>query len=104
MVRIEQIVMTDDIDGSTDDVITCAFGLGDSQFEIDLKVAHREELESALAKFVDAARPVHTGRTVRPAKQARRAPVVDRGRTQQIREWARANGYEVSERGRIAGN
>jgi hypothetical protein len=36
-------------------------------------------------------------------KQVKRA-AVDRDRTHQIREWARTNGYEVSERGRIAKN
>jgi hypothetical protein len=95
--------MVDDIDGSTEDVVTCAFGLGDSHFEIDLNVAHREELESVLAKFVEAARPVHSGKASRPVKQVKRA-AVDRDRTHQIREWARTNGYEVSERGRIAKN
>lgn len=96
--------LVDDIDGSTDGVVTCAFGLGESHYEIDLNEAHREELESFLEKFVAAARPTHSGRGVRTAKQPRRAPAVDRDRTQQIREWARVNGYEVSERGRIARN
>lgn len=95
--------MVDDIDGSTDDVVTCAFGLGDSQFEIDLNAAHREELESALGKFVDAARQVRGGQ---PARQARKVKTerVDREQTHAIRQWAKDNGYEVSERGRIAKN
>ena len=94
--------MVDDIDGSTEDVVTCAFGLGDSHFEIDLNAAHREELETVLAKFVDAARPVNPGKASRPSKPVRRG--VDRDRTHQIREWARINGYTVSDRGRIARN
>lgn len=92
----------DDIDGSTDDVVSCAFGLGDSHFEIDLNGAHREELEAALAKFVEAARPVNPGKVSRPAKQVKPVVGVDRDHTHKVREWARTNGFEVSERGRIA--
>lgn len=92
--------MVDDIDGSTEDVVTCAFGLGDSHFEIDLSAAHREELENALDKFIAASRPVGGAKRTshrRPAKQAR----TDRNQTPVIRQWAKDNGFEVSERGRI---
>ncbi|ACV79016.1 histone-like nucleoid-structuring protein Lsr2 [Nakamurella multipartita] len=94
--------MVDDIDGSTDDVITCAFGLGNSQFEIDLNAAHREELESVLAKFIDAAREVGGGRTLRSRQTTKRVERSDREQTQAIRQWAKDNGFEVSERGRIS--
>ena len=57
--------LVDDIDGSSDDVVTCAFGLGDAHFEIDLNAAHREELESVLAKFVAAGRQMGTARRMR---------------------------------------
>ena len=93
--------MVDDIDGSTDDVVTCAFGLGDSHFEVDLNTAHREELESVLAKFVAAGRQVRGGKPARhrgPAEPGR----VDREQTHAIRLWAKENGYDVSERGRIS--
>lgn len=93
--------LVDDIDGTTDDVVTCAFGLGDSLFEIDLNTAHREELESVLAKFVAAARQV---RAERPARQPRqvKSERTDRDHTHAIRQWAKENGYQVSERGRIS--
>jgi hypothetical protein len=99
--------LTDDIDGSTDDVVTCAFGLGDSHFEIDLNVTHREELESVLAKFVESARPVSSRRSSRHAGPSRQTPkpktgTVDREQTHAIRQWAKGNGYQVSERGRIS--
>ena len=93
--------LVDDIDGSTDDVLTCAFGLGDSQFEIDLNAAHREELESALAKFVSAARQVRGDKPARPRRTAK-SERTDREQTHAIRQWAKENGYEVSERGRIS--
>ena len=90
--------LVDDIDGSTDDVLTCAFGLGDASFEIDLNAAHREELESVLAKFVTVARPVHGSQ---PPRRREAAPA-DRDRSHAIRVWAKENGHEVSERGRIS--
>ena len=93
--------LVDDIDGSTDDVLTCAFGLGDASFEIDLSAAHREELESVLAKFVASARPVRGIGPVRTRK-AETAGRVDRDHSHAIRLWAKDNGFEVSERGRIS--
>ncbi len=96
--------LVDDIDGSTDDVVTCAFGLGDSQFEIDLNGNHREELESVLAKFVDAARPVGGARPQRSRQTIKRVERPDREQTHAIRQWAKDNGYDVSERGRISKN
>jgi hypothetical protein len=95
--------LVDDIDGSTDDVVTCAFGLGDSHFEIDLNPAHREELESILAKFVDAAREVSSRGDTR--QRARRRKPASGGEvkrdTQAIRQWASGNNIEVSGRGRL---
>lgn len=93
--------MVDDIDGSTDDVVTCAFGLGDSHFEIDLNTAHREELESVLDRFISAARPVHESKPARTRRPTAN-PRTDRDLTHTIRQWAKDNGHEVSERGRIS--
>lgn len=93
--------LIDDIDGSTDDVLTCAFGLGDASFEIDLNAAHREELESVLAKFVAAARQVRGEKSARQPRQAK-TERTDREQTHAIRQWARENGFDVSERGRIS--
>ena len=49
--------------------MTCAFGLGDTQFEIDLNEAPLEELENALAKFIQFARPVSGGLSARKRRQ-----------------------------------
>lgn len=93
--------LIDDIDGSTDDVLTCAFGLGDASFEIDLNAAHREELESVLAKFVAVARPVSGPRSAR-SRKPEPGGRADRDHSHAVRVWAKENGYEVSERGRIS--
>ena len=100
MATITSTTLVDDIDGSTDDVVTCAFGLGDAQFEIDLSREHREELENALNKFVESAREVGAAKPARRRRTAR--PATDRDQTQAIRQWAKDNGLDVSERGRIS--
>lgn len=52
--------------------VTCAFGLGEGQREIDLSAEHREELEDFLAQFIDRARVVRTVRAVRRRRVTRR--------------------------------
>jgi hypothetical protein len=98
--------LVDDLDESVDtDVRTVTFGHEGATFEIDLGAKHREELESALNKFLDKARAVNRkggpARPARPASPARTtsAGVVD---TDAVRAWARENGHEVSDKGRIA--
>lgn len=100
MASIQTVTITDDIDGSTDDVLTCAFGLGEAQFEIDLSADHRVALENFLATYIEHARPVRGGKPSRQRKNGA-APRGDRDKTAEIRAWARENGHGVSERGRI---
>lgn len=90
----------DDIDG-TEAVGTVTFGLDGKQFEIDLSETNAGRLRDALAEFIGKARKVsaksRTTGTVTAAK-----PKVDREQSQAIREWAKANGHQVSDRGRIS--
>lgn len=101
MATVTRTYLVDDLDGSEDDVSSVSFSLDKKNYEIDLSEANQARLRDKLAKFVEAATPLraHTGRTTRPA--AKPAPV-GREQTHAIREWARNNGYEVSERGRIS--
>lgn len=97
-----QVTIVDDINGSTEDVITCAFGLGDSQYEIDLGPDNREELEQFLERFIQAARPVRSDKSGRASRAKSARKVIDRDRTAEIRSWAKDAGLDVSERGRIS--
>lgn len=101
MATLTEVILSDDIDGSTDDVITCAFGLGPNQYEIDLCADNREELENILAKFVDSARQVSGAKPAR-RKQAETPARSSREHTVAIRAWAKQQGLQVSERGRIS--
>lgn len=91
-----QTLFVDDIDGSEAEG-TVRFGLDGAEYEIDLSVTHSEELHNALAPFAAHARKV--GGTRRVARGGRRnVSVID---THKVREWAREQGIEIKERGRV---
>jgi hypothetical protein len=89
------IVLEDDIDGSSADE-TVTFGLDGTTYEIDLSKKNAAKLRDALATYVGAGRRL-------PGRGSRRS----RGRSgsgpsaSQVREWARSQGYDVSDRGRV---
>ncbi|MGW0920402.1 histone-like nucleoid-structuring protein Lsr2 [Streptomyces sp. NPDC002755] len=90
------VTLTDDIDGS-EATQTVLFALDGKSYEIDLNDKHAAKLRDALARYVG------NGRKVGGARRAVRRlgsekPAVDSG---SIREWARQNGYDVNDRGRV---
>lgn len=102
---IHQLV--DDLDGTVLDVgegETVLFSLDGTAYEIDLTDDNATALRDALAPFIAAARSISTARAGAPA--AARSSSAGRRRPGQtdfgpVRTWAKANGYTVSERGRI---
>jgi hypothetical protein len=93
-----QTLFIDDLDGSEAEG-TVHFGLDGTHYEIDLSTAHAKELRAALARYTEAARKA-AGPARRPARNRRTSPA-DGHSTTEVREWARAHGIEVKERGRI---
>lgn len=94
---IHQLV--DDLDGSVLDPgegDTVLFSLDGVAYEIDLTNAHAEEFRNAFASYIAVARTVSRGGTT---KKRQRGDSLDTGI---IRKWARENGYEVSDRGRVS--
>ena len=91
------VELTDDVDGGKA-AETVTFGLDGSDYEIDLSARNAKALRGALEQYVAAGR--RAGRSARKASGGR--AVRDREQTQAIREWARASGYAVSDRGRIS--
>jgi hypothetical protein len=93
--------LIDDLDGGRAER-TVSFSLDGRSFEIDLSKKNIRALEKALGPYLEAARrSPQSPRKVRPKKagsdSARRGADVTA-----VREWARDNGYEVSDRGRIS--
>jgi hypothetical protein len=94
--KIRTLVI-DDLDGSEADV-TVSFALDGAHYDIDLNESHARELRTILARYTGAGRKV-TGTPRRPARRQDNA--ADGHKTTQIRDWAKANGLEVKDRGRI---
>lgn len=99
MAQKVNIVLVDDID-HTDADETVSFGLDGKNYEIDLNTKNATALREALAPYVGHAR--RSGGTTRRAAAARGTS--SRSSAGDIREWAKANGFEVSERGRLSAN
>lgn len=95
-----QTLFIDDIDGG-EAAGTVRFGLDGTEYEIDLNAVHTEELRKVLENYTAHARKV--GGSARRAPRGRRsnADAID---TARVREWARENGYDIKERGRVPGN
>jgi hypothetical protein len=91
-----QTQLIDDLDGC-EATGTVRFGLDGAEYEIDLSAAHDDELRKALQQYLAHAR--RTGGTARTAARAGRGvAAVD---TAKVREWAKEQGIEVKDRGRV---
>jgi hypothetical protein len=99
------VQLVDDLDGTAaDDISTVSFALDGVSYEIDLTEANAEKLRSGLEEFVNSARRTG-GRVKRGTAPVKRAgSPANREQTKAIRDWARQNGYELSDRGRIPAN
>lgn len=97
------VQLVDDIDGhSGDDVSTIQFGLDGVTYEIDLNESNAEQLRGELSDFVDAARRV--GGRIKRGTKPQPASTTGPSKAGQIRDWANANGFTLSNRGRIPDN
>ena len=96
MAQKVQTLYIDDIDGG-EAAGTVRFGLDGVDYEIDLSREHTGELHTALRKYIDHARKV--GGTSRRAPRGRRVGSgID---TTAVRSWAREQGIDIKDRGRV---
>ena len=91
-------MLVDDLDGSTA-AETVSFALDGKSFSIDLSTANAQQLRDCLQPFIDSARKAGRNGTARTAASG---PAHDRAELAAAREWLRANGETVSDKGRIA--
>ncbi len=98
MAQKVQTLLVDDLDGSAADG-TVRFGLDRTDYEIDLNSEHAQALRDVLASYIGAGRRV-AGGARRQARSGRKASA-NRVNTTEIREWAKAQGLEVKDRGRM---
>lgn len=98
MAQRVHVVLVDDIDGSEADE-SVRFGLDGKDYSIDLTTKHAKQLRDALAPFVAHAETVSSQR--RRSKSASSAGG-NGASAAEVRTWARDNGYDVPDRGRVS--
>lgn len=96
MAQKVQILLVDDLDGGEAEE-TVRFGLDGVDYEIDLSAKNAGALRDSLAKYVAEARRV--GGRRRTGRKTAGGGSTD---ASTIREWAKANGWQVSDRGRVS--
>jgi hypothetical protein len=105
MVQKTIVTLVDDLTGEVaEDISTVEFALDGSAYELDL--TKTAKLHDALSQYVKAARKIggrrRSGtRPGRAIKTTGHAPGYSRGTLKSIREWAKKNGHNVSDRGRL---
>jgi hypothetical protein len=98
MAQKVQTIFIDDLDASPAEG-TIRFGLDGTDYEIDLNTEHAQQLRDTLARYVSAAR--RTGRNSRQPSGSGRRAQSSGPNTAEVREWAKAEGIDVKDRGRI---
>src|SRR4051812_49976984 len=104
MAQITEVRLLDDLDGG-EAAESVSFSLDGKSYEIDLNEKHAAALRDAFAPFIGSARRAGGAAAgSRPRMSTRTSTGAGRPReeTAAIREWATANGLEVSTRGRIS--
>ena len=98
MAQRVQTLFIDDLDGGAAEG-TVRFGLDGTEYEIDLNAEHAQALRDALARYISAARRASSS-VRRPVRSSCKAPASGLNTTE-VREWAKAQGIEVKDRGRV---
>ncbi|MDD7966108.1 histone-like nucleoid-structuring protein Lsr2 [Actinomycetospora lemnae] len=109
------VTLVDDLTGEeAEDITTVEFALDGVTYEIDLDDKNSAKLRDALAEYVAAARRTGGRRSSGGGRRRSGAGTgtpratspggYDRETSKQIREWAKAQGFEVSDRGRVPNN
>ena len=97
MAQKVHIVLVDDIDQS-DAEETVSFGLDGKEYAIDLNKKNARALRDALAPYVGHARSVSS----RGGRRSATKQAASGAAPSEIRAWARDNGFDVPERGRVS--
>jgi hypothetical protein len=101
MAKTTIVQVSDDLDG-TANASEVRFAFEGTEYAIDLSSKNRKNFEKALRPYIEAGTKV-SGRGPRTSRAARTkrsgASSVDLAA---VRAWARQNGHEVSDRGRLS--
>ena len=103
MAQRVNVELVDDLDESPA-AETVSFALDGVSYEIDLSEANAGKLREALAPYLGHARRTggRRGGSSRGSSGSSSRTSSASGNAADIRAWARENGFEVSERGRVS--
>ena len=102
MARKVQVILSDDLDENLSADETVSFALDGTTYEIDLSDKNAREMRDVFSRYVSAARKVgRAGRASGGGRARGTGGRMDREQASAIRDWARKNGHQVSDRGRI---
>ncbi|HWG73342.1 MAG TPA: Lsr2 family protein [Acidimicrobiales bacterium] len=113
MAQKVQVLITCDLDEEeTEAAETVTFGHDGATYELEMCQQHLDEFNNWIGEYIGVAR--RAGSVNRARRAAAGAGTGSRSRSRSrgagstsslgaIREWARANGFNVSDRGRISG-
>jgi hypothetical protein len=101
------VTLVDDLTGEVaENITTVEFALDGRAYELDLTEENSAKLRNVLSQYVNAARKIggqrRSGtRPDRGIKSTSRTTGYNRETLKSIREWAKKNGHNVSDRGRL---
>ncbi|MFC8230468.1 Lsr2 family protein [Streptomyces sp. NPDC057287] len=99
MAQKVQVLLVDDLDGGEADE-TVTFALDGKTYEIDLTTSNADKLRGLLEPYAKSGR--RTGGRAATGRGKGRAAVAGGNKdTAEIRRWARENGHNVNDRGRV---
>lgn len=104
MARKTRIILEDDLTGQVlEDGTgeTISFGLDGQSFEIDLSAENAGKLRDDFALYVGHGRKVASSGSAGRQSGNRSSSTAGKRDLGPVREWARQNGHDVSERGRV---
>jgi hypothetical protein len=111
--KVEVKVVCDLHEGEVEAVGAVPFALDGSSYELDACEEHAAQMRDAFAPYVGAARRADRDSAPSAARRSSRGSsrpsssggggASDREQVQAKREWARANGFTVNDRGRLSG-
>ncbi|MBA2698542.1 MAG: Lsr2 family protein [Nocardioidaceae bacterium] len=97
MAQRVHVILEDDVDGSSADE-TVTFGLDGVTYEIDLSAKNAEKFRESMAKYIGVSRRGGRGAGARRSRRSKSGGPSP----SDVRDWARANGFVVSDRGRVS--
>ncbi|MGY9067006.1 histone-like nucleoid-structuring protein Lsr2 [Streptomyces sp. CAS3] len=99
MVQKIVTIYTDDLtDMESDEVSTHRFSLNGVQYEIDLTPDSYDKLDAVLRPFIEKGRKI---KRTKNTERTRQGQTTGGTSAEEVRAWARENGYEVNTRGRV---